>query len=95
MNQLVVHAEVLQAASLRYTPAGIPALDLMLLHESEQVEMGQTRKVRLEFKAQCFGTDAETLSRQALGSAFEFTGFLSNTRNGKGVVFHIQAFTKI
>ena len=37
---------------------------------------------------------AETLSRQGLVSDCRFQGFLANSRNGKGVVFHIQHFSK-
>jgi len=39
-----------------------------------------------------FGTDAETLARQAIGSAFRFTGFLAAPRHGKHPVLHIQSF---
>jgi primosomal replication protein N len=92
MNRLVMHATLAHTAALRYTPAGIPALDLTLAHESEQQEAGQTRRVNLELRAVAFGAQAETLARQPLGSVFGFEGFLTNTRNGKGVVFHIQDF---
>jgi primosomal replication protein N len=37
---------------------------------------------------------AETLSRQSLEMAGRFQGFMANARNGKGVVFHIQDFSK-
>ena len=92
MNRLVLCASLAQVAALRYTPAGIPVLDMRLAHESTQTELGHARKVTLELKAQAFGADAETLVRQALGSEMEWQGFLANTRNGKGLVFHIQAF---
>ncbi|MES2482746.1 MAG: primosomal replication protein N, partial [Pseudomonadota bacterium] len=38
MNQLVLSARIAQAFALRYTPAGLPALDLRLEHESEVSE---------------------------------------------------------
>ncbi|WP_413815830.1 hypothetical protein [Hydrogenophaga sp.] len=41
-----------------------------------------------------FGAMAETMARQGLSMQAEFEGFLGNARNGKGVVFHIQAFSK-
>jgi len=37
-----------------------------------------------------FGSMAEKLTRQPVGSRWQFTGFLSNTRNGKGLLLHIQ-----
>jgi primosomal replication protein N len=39
-----------------------------------------------------FGSDAETLVRQPVGSLWRFAGFLSNPRNGKHPVLHIQQF---
>jgi primosomal replication protein N len=32
---------------MRYTPAGLPALNLKLEHESEVKEAGQTRQVKV------------------------------------------------
>ena len=77
---------------MRYTPAGLPALDLTLDHESETLEAGLKRQVKVEIRAVAFGTDAETLSRQAIGSGFRFTGFLAAPRHGKHPVLHIQSF---
>ena len=92
MNHLSLSAVVAQVDQLRYTPAGIPALNLVLEHHSEVLEMGLTRQADLILKAVAFGAHAETLSRQALNTAYEFDGFLTIARNHKGVVFHIQAF---
>lgn len=92
MNQTVLSARIAEAAALRYTPAGIPALDLRLEHESQALEAGQARQVNLQLKAVAFGTDAETLARQAIGSQFRFTGFLAAPRGGKHPVLHIQTF---
>ncbi len=86
---------VVQVQSLRYTPAGIPAVNLVLEHESEVVEMDTPRQVKVQLKALAFGAQAEVLSRQGLDSVCEFHGFMANGRNGKGVVFHIQDFSKI
>jgi primosomal replication protein N len=47
--------------------------------------------VKLELKAVAFGTLAETLARQAVGSGFRFHGFLAAPRNGKHPVLHIQS----
>ena len=92
MNQTILSARIAEAAALRYTPAGLPALDLRLEHESETLEAGLKRQVKVEIKAVAFGTDAETLSRQAIGSGFRFTGFLAAPRHGKHPVLHIQSF---
>ena len=92
MNQTILSARIAEAQALRYTPAGLPALDLRLEHESDVREAGAQRQVRVEVRAVAFGTDAETLARQASGSAFRFTGFLAAPRHGKHPVLHIQSF---
>jgi len=89
-NQLVLSAAIAEIQPLRYTPAGLPALDLRLEHASGQVEAGEKRQVRLAAKAIAFGTLAERLARQAEGSHWTFRGFLAAGRNGKGLMFHIQ-----
>ncbi len=77
---------------MRYTPAGIPALNLRLEHESQVAEAGSQRTVKVVVKAVAFGTLAERLARQAIGSVWSFSGFLANARQGKSLVFHIQEF---
>jgi primosomal replication protein N len=92
VNQVVLTACIAEAAPLRYTPAGLPALDLRLEHESEVTEAGQPRQVKAAVKAVAIGSGAETLARQPVGSLWRFTGFLATPRNGKSTVLHIQAF---
>lgn len=91
-NQLTLAATIAEVQALRYTPAGIPALDLSLRHTSGQHEAGMERQVQLELRAIAFGTLAERLSRQSLDNSWIFQGFLTNGRNGKGVVLHIREF---
>ena len=95
MNHVELTASIAEASPLRYTPAGIPAANFVLEHESEMTEAGTTRQVKLTVKAVAFGTLAEQTARLALGNAFRFTGFLVNARASKGVVFHIQAFQPV
>jgi len=91
-NQLVLTASVAEIGVLRYTPAGLPAIDLKLEHESSADEAGQARQVRAALKAIAFGAVAERLAKQVLGSLWLFSGFLATPRNGKHAVFHIQEF---
>lgn len=83
-------ASIAEAQALRYTPAGLPALDLRLEHQSQQQEAGAGRDVKASMKAVAFGAMAERLARQAIGSVWVFRGFLATPRNGKHVVLHIQ-----
>ena len=91
-NQLVLTACIAELDALRYTPAGLPALNMRLEHESDVLEAGQTRQAKAVVKAVAFGAMAERLVKQAIGSAWRFNGFLATPRNGKHVVFHIQEF---
>jgi primosomal replication protein N len=92
VNQLVLSASIAEASVLRYTPAGLPALDFRLEHQSEVTEAGQPRQVNMAIRAVAFGSLAETLGKQAIGSSWKFTGFLATPRNGKHPVLHIQSF---
>ena len=91
MNRLVLAATLVERGAVRYTPAGLPALDLVLKHESEASEDGQPRKVSLEIKAVAIGAITRPAGAMALGSAATFAGFLGATRNGRGLIFHITA----
>ncbi|MEY2772325.1 MAG: primosomal replication protein [Pseudomonadota bacterium] len=91
-NQTLLTACLSERQPLRYTPAGLPALDLVLEHTSEQGEAGGQRQVRLVMRSVAIGTVAERLEQQALGSVWRFSGFLASPRQGQRVVFHIQDF---
>jgi primosomal replication protein N len=69
MNRLVLSATLAERAALRYTPAGLPALDLSLRHESEVTEDGQPRKVSMEMRAVAIGAVTQSLLSLALGGA--------------------------
>ena len=92
MNRTELTACIAEQAALRYTPAGLPALDLILEHTSEVEEAGQMRKIQLKLRALAFGSQAERLVKQAVGSVWMFKGFLATPRQGKSVVLHIQEF---
>lgn len=53
---------------------------------------GNPRTVKVALKALAFGVLAERLAKQAVGSHWKFSGFLSNARQGKSVVLNIQDF---
>lgn len=77
---------------MRYTPAGLPVLDLSLQHESTVTEDGQPRKVSMEIKSLAVGAITRTLLALELGTAGLFAGFLTSTRNKRGLLFHITSF---
>ncbi len=95
MNQVLLSARIIERKALRYTPAGLPALDLVLEHESELQENQRNRKVQLEMKAVAVGDIAKALNHLAIGETHGFTGFLGSPRSGRGVLLHITALQDI
>jgi primosomal replication protein N len=89
VNRLLLSATMLERGALRYTPAGLPALDMVLTHESEVQQAGHPRRVSLEIKAVAIGDITAPLGRLTLGSQASFAGFLASARNGRGSIFHI------
>ncbi|MEO6626066.1 MAG: primosomal replication protein N [Burkholderiaceae bacterium] len=92
-NRCELTACIAELEALRYTPAGVPALNLKIQHSSSQLEAGQVRQVKAILKAVALGSMAERLANQSIGSVWKFTGFLANARNGKQVQLHIQEMT--
>jgi primosomal replication protein N len=88
---LLLSATLVERAALRYTPAGLPALDLGLKHESELTEDGQPRKVSMEMRAVAIGSVTQSLLKAELGSAGLYAGFITSARNGRGLLFHITS----
>ena len=82
-------AQLLERGELRYTPAGLPALDLSLKHESQVTQDGQERQVFFEIKARAIGAITQQAATLELGSTHGFAGFLGSARNGRGIVFHV------
>ncbi|GAB4211308.1 MAG: primosomal replication protein N [Rhodoferax sp.] len=91
-NRLVLAAQLTERDALRYTPAGLPALNCWLAHASQVVEAGQPRQVGLRLKAVALGAMAERLQTQEIGSSWLFQGFLASPNKTRQVVFHIQDF---
>jgi primosomal replication protein N len=89
VNRLVLTAQLIERAALRYTPAGLPTLDLVLKHESQVTQNGQLRQVWFELKAKVVGELVQRVVMLELGSSHGFAGFLGSHRNGKGVLFHV------
>jgi len=91
MNRLILAAELVERGSTRYTPAGLPALDLGLKHESEVMEDRQSRKLHLMMRAVAIGEITRAIAALPLGQVATFAGFVAASRNGRGLVFHVTA----
>jgi primosomal replication protein N len=92
-NRLMLDATLAERGDLRYTPAGIPALDCMLTHASVQPEAGGSRTVDCELAAVAFGEPATALAKVPTGTALRCTGFLARRyRTGITVALHVNEF---
>ncbi|SFZ79213.1 primosomal replication protein N [Chitinimonas taiwanensis] len=96
-NQVVVTGRLLDVEPLRYTPAGIPALEFRLVHDSSQPEAGVSRQVQCEIACVCLGDKAKTLA--VLGTDVEIVvkGFLAarNQRYKHSLVLHISDWKRV
>jgi primosomal replication protein N len=95
VNRLQLTAKLHAIGQLRYTPAGMPALDVDLLYEGRVNEAGQLRSLNMALGAVALGSMAERLSQLTLGCSADFSGFLapkSIRQTAKQTVFHIQDF---
>ncbi len=88
---MVLSAALVERKALRYTPAGLPALDLSVKHESTVSEDGQARQVSFEMKAVAIGAVTRQLAPLEMGCALTLGGFITSTRNGRGLLFHITS----
>jgi primosomal replication protein N len=89
VNQLVLTARVIERHALRYTPAGLPVLDMLLTHESEVRQEGQARKVRLDIRGRAIGSVVAAVEGLEIGASRRFSGFVGSHHNGRGIVFHL------
>jgi len=80
---------------VRYTPAGLPALDLVLKHESQGIEAGISRRISLQMKAVAIGAIVDSVGVLGVGAEADFDGFVCAQRNGRGVVYHVTAMRAV
>ena len=80
---------MVQIEPLRYTPAGIPLLSVVLHHVSEQIEAGMKRKVECEVNAILLGDLA--LQGLKIGAQIAAQGFLARrSLKSTQLVMHIN-----
>ena len=92
-NRLVLDATLAQRGELRYTPAGVPAIECLLRHASQQPEAGGERRVECELAAVAFGEPALALARIGDGAKLRCKGFLARRyRTGITVALHVNEF---
>ena len=82
--------KLLERGVLRYTPAGLPAIEFRLGHESEQIEAEKPRKVECEMACIALGSTALLLKDANPGDCMELTGFLAaRSAKSRAPVLHV------
>jgi primosomal replication protein N len=71
MNRVLLQAQVVERAALRYTPAGLPAVDVRLAHASQVEHAGQMRQISCEIHATAVDGVATQLNRIAVGQTVD------------------------
>ena len=90
---MTLDARLQSRGALRFTPAGVPALDFELAHESVQVEAGSERRVACELAAVALGPLARKIADVEPGSQIRCSGFLARRyRTGITVALHVNEF---
>lgn len=92
MNNVTLNAAVIEAKPIRYTPAGLPILELTLAHASDIEHAGMLRRVDLTIAATAIGDLALLLADITMGSQLVVNGFLAPQRKGaKRLILHLQS----
>ena len=81
---------MVELGALRYTPAGVAAVEFKLAHESQQDEAGGRRAIQAEVSAVAFETQARLLANAKLGSDLKVSGFIgAKSKRSKRLVLHV------
>ncbi|HLR13587.1 MAG TPA: primosomal replication protein N [Burkholderiaceae bacterium] len=96
MNQVQLTGQILEAQAIRYTPAGVAMLDMLIAHHSEVEHAEHTRTIEMEMRATASGDMALLMAEVALGEPLWLQGFLAPSRKGSSrLVLHIQKYRRL
>ncbi len=95
-NEVVIDGRLLKRGTLRHTPAGIPAINLVIGHQSIQIEAGGRREARCEVEAVAIGDVAVRLNTEKLNQPLQISGFLTrHSVKDRRLVLHVVSAEKI
>jgi len=77
VNRLVISGALIQVDPLRYSPAGVPIAEAVILHRSSQTVAAQARQLECELTVQASGTLATQLAQLATGTQVTLEGALN------------------
>jgi primosomal replication protein N len=89
-NEVVIDGRLLKRGTLRHTPAGIPAINLVIGHQSIQIEAGGRREAQCEVEAVAIGDLAVRLNKEKLNQSLRISGFLTrHSVKDQRLVLHV------
>ena len=90
LNRVELTGVLIERKALRYTPAGVPVMECVIGHQSEQVEAGSARRVECEIQAIGLGESAKWLQAATPGVTVHLTGFLAaKSQHSKQLRLHV------
>ena len=93
-NRLLIDGQLAELDSLRYTPAGVPRVEMKIRHASTREEAGMQRQVQCEIPALALGEAAERAALLKLGQSVRAEGFLAQrSMRSTQLVMHIDKIT--
>ena len=90
LNRVELTGVLIERKALRYTPAGVPVMECVIGHQSEQIEAGSPRRVECEIQAIGLGETARWLQAATPGVRLHLTGFMAaKSQNSKQLRLHV------
>jgi primosomal replication protein N len=77
VNRLVISGALIQVDPVRYSPAGVPIAEAVILHRSSQTVAAQARQVECELTVQASGPLAGQLAQLSSGTQVKLEGALN------------------
>lgn len=90
-NQVVISGELIALEELRYTPAGVARVAMIMRHTSQQPEANGMRQVQCEIDALAFAEVAVKAAKFAVGQQVKVRGFLAQrSLRNRQLVLHVN-----
>jgi len=95
VNRLVISGVLIQVDLVRYSPAGVPIAEAVILHRSSQAVASQTRQVECELTVQASGSLASQLAQLVVGTQVKLEGALNRrSMNSRQLILILNRIEK-
>jgi primosomal replication protein N len=95
VNRLVISGVLIQVDLVRYSPAGVPIAEAVILHRSSQAVASQARQVECELTVQASGSLASQLAQLVVGTQVKLEGALNRrSMNSRQLILILNRIEK-